>query len=827
MSEPASTERSSLLDEQRGEWVRGKRVLVEHYLKGRPDIEENTEVLLDLIYGEVVLRREAGELPTPDEYVKRFPALAEPIRTQFEIDDALEGAMTMAADDTDRREYPPSPPNPPPGFELLDELGQGGMGVVYKARQPSLDRFVAIKMIRSGEFADPVERARFEAEARAVGRLSHPNIVQIFEVGEVDGRPYLVLEYVRGESLADALRGPPFAVNPAANLIATLARAIQHAHEAEIVHRDLKPANILIQKSDTKSDQSSLKTILALATSELCPKITDFGLAKRLDSDGLTRTGDFLGTPSYASPEQAAGRTDVGVATDVYSLGAILYHLITGRPPFLGDSPIETLDQVRFAEPVPPSRLRPTLPRDLETIVLKCLQKDPARRYASGAALADDLDRFRKGESILARPTSSIERGWKWARKRPAVATLIGAIVLLVASALITTTILWRQAASARDAEGKARADESSQREQAEADAARLLIGNARLAWMTDDLDAARKSLADCPLRYRTDEWDYMNRACSASRLVIKSVGGSVMQLAYSPDGRRIAGGTGDQFVFLWDAETGEELMKCSLGSGVFYSLAFMPDGRLAVAVLNREKGKRDIRLVGEMALIDPASGKMTVAWQLPNRPLFLVVSPDGRYAANVQSDGRVLEMLDVVSGQLKYKITTDSGPIHRPVFTPDSKFLLTHHLQPNLRVWDVESGNLVHKFPPVDASIGMQTIALRPDGRRLVAGTTNRRYSDELIFFEPDREIRRVPVRLTFFAGTQYSPDGRLVVSYAMADTVIHVWNAETGVEAMPLRGYPTPIRSVGFRPGNRELAAGYRDGSVVIWKLDPANGH
>lgn len=307
---------------------------------------------------------------------------------------------------------PASPPTPP-GYELLNELGRGGMGVVYQARQLSLDRIVALKMIIGGGLATPTQRKRFQAEAESVARLQHANIVQIHDVGVHHDLPYCALEYLSGGTLAEQLAGEPLPAKQAAHLVRTLCQAVQAAHKKSIVHRDLKPGNIL------STEQGEWK-------------VADFGLAKCLDSDSdSTRTGDVLGTPSYMAPEQASGRSaHVGVATDVYALGAILYETITGRPPFRATSPIETITQVIKNEPVAPSRLQPNLPRDLETICLKCLHKSPSQRYESAQALADDLERFIDGKPIVARPTGAAERLIKFVKRNRAFSAIVGLVLL-------------------------------------------------------------------------------------------------------------------------------------------------------------------------------------------------------------------------------------------------------------------------------------------------------------------------------------------------------------------------------------------------------------
>jgi serine/threonine-protein kinase len=334
---------------------------------------------------------------------------------------------------------PASPPAPVPigeplppaslavgGYDILGLLGQGATGVVYKARQRALKRLVALKMISGGSHVGVHERARFRAEAEAAARLQHANIIQIHEIGEHEGRPFFSLELIEGGSLARKIDGAPQPPHYAAEIVRTLAVAMEYAHRQGIIHRDLKPGNILLTADGT-------------------PKIADFGLAKLLEEDSVhTQTGTIMGTPSYMSPEQAEGSSpQIGPPADVYALGAILYDLLTGRPPFKGTSLWETVNQVKTQEPVPPRQLQPGLPLDLETICLKCLQKDIAKRYARAADLAEDLHRFLTGEPILARPLSSPERLWRWCRRNPWLAGLGSAAALLLAAWAITSTFLY------------------------------------------------------------------------------------------------------------------------------------------------------------------------------------------------------------------------------------------------------------------------------------------------------------------------------------------------------------------------------------------------
>jgi tetratricopeptide (TPR) repeat protein len=512
-------------------WQQDDRPAVESYLEGLPGLAADSDAVLDLIYNEVVLREAAGETPTLAEYERRFPRLAEALRRQFALHEALSGSLLAALPGQSAAPSGPPPDSsaahtltallvrweearqqgqslsaeelcrdcpqhlpeverrlrildsmcdlldltgtPPPGnargpaprqagartplfsetleqtpeqaraaaraslgakagptlpgYEIVKELGRGGMGVVYQARQLSLNRTVALKMVLAGGHASESDLLRFLGEAEAVAALAHPHVVQLFDFGRHQGLPFFTLEFMPGGSLADKLRERPLAPPEAARLVAQLADGMRYAHGKGIVHRDLKPANVLLADAGT-------------------PKITDFGLAKRVEvGSGLTASGAIMGTPSYMAPEQAGGKTkQVGPAADVYALGAILYECLTGRPPFKAATPVDTILQVINEEPVPPSRLQPKVPRDLETICLKCLQKEPHRRYPSAEALAGDLDRFLRGEPIQARRVGFLERAVKWARRRPTAAALAG---VLVAVAVVLAVAGWQFAA--------------------------------------------------------------------------------------------------------------------------------------------------------------------------------------------------------------------------------------------------------------------------------------------------------------------------------------------------------------------------------------------
>ncbi len=356
------------------------------------------------------------------------------------------------------------------GYEILKELGRGAMGVVYKARQIKADRLVALKMVLAGHQAGVRVLARFEIEAQAIARLHHPNIVQLFEAGDQDGCPFFSLEYVEGGTLEQRLAGKPGGPREVAWVVQQLAEAMDYAHRWGVIHRDLKPANILMAfKSEVAAGEPPAAED-ERALTDFIPKVTDFGLAKRLESDSRqTKDGSIMGTPSYMAPEQAEGNVDeVGPAADIYALGAILYDLLTGRPPFQGKTVLETLQQVKKLEPTPPRKLLPRLPHDLDTICLKCLEKEPEKRYSSAGDLALDLQRFLGGEPIHARPVPPWERAWKWCRRQPAAACLVGLSVVVALTLMIGGPILAHHEFQQARTEADLRKEAEERREEAD-----------------------------------------------------------------------------------------------------------------------------------------------------------------------------------------------------------------------------------------------------------------------------------------------------------------------------------------------------------------------
>jgi tetratricopeptide (TPR) repeat protein len=447
----------------------GAPPVLEEYLAGVTEPAAGV-LFCELLHLELAYRRRE-ELLSLGGYLSRFPGRERLVREAF----AGEGVEA------------PLPEPPPegsrtlpdiPGHEILGELGRGGMGVVYKARHIRLNRIVALKMVLAGVHADPDQLVRFRGEAEAVARVQHPNIVQIYEVGEQDGLPFFSLEFCAGGSLAQKLGGAPLPPEQAAMLVEVVAKAVHAAHQAGVVHRDLKPANVLLARSD-RAEAVRLGGD-SEDTGPFEPKITDFGVAKQLDAAGLTASWAVIGTPSYMALEQAGGNSkEVGPATDVYALGAILYECLTGRPPFRGATRFETLEQVRNQEPVPPRQLQPRCPRDLETICLKCLRKEPGRRYPSAEALAEDLANWRAGRPINARPVGWFEKLWRWCYRHPVPATVAAVILATLVTAL----------AAERGRLAAQLAYEAEKRQSA--------LDRALMAAMSGDLDAADQAIAE------------------------------------------------------------------------------------------------------------------------------------------------------------------------------------------------------------------------------------------------------------------------------------------------------------------------------------------
>jgi serine/threonine protein kinase len=442
-------------------WRTGRPAL-ESFCNGVPT-EDVPALLCELLYIDVECRRRLGETPVAGDYVARFPGREPVVQEVFPT-------IEIGPKGTISDELPAVTEEGlhVPGYRIIDELGRGGMGVVYRAKHLALKRTVALKFILTGSKASPRHQARFRHEAELIARLRHPNIVQIYDIGEVEGQMFLALEYAEGGSLRERLHGRPVEPRAAVQIIEPVARAVQHAHRQGVIHRDIKPANILLaiagdsvshdnaplpqRRPRAGGEGSTFIGFLASAQNEprlppellppltaCTPKLTDFGLAQLLGGDAIgQKPGTAAGTPFYMSPEQAGGG-EIGPATDVWALGVNLYELLTGRPPFHAAGAMETLRMVMDSDPVPPSKLQPGIPRALDTICLKCLQKDPARRYSGARELAQDLRRFLSGEAIHARPAGLLERALKWVRGHPVAAVGMGFVVLMALVGMAAT----------------------------------------------------------------------------------------------------------------------------------------------------------------------------------------------------------------------------------------------------------------------------------------------------------------------------------------------------------------------------------------------------
>jgi WD40 repeat protein len=854
-------------------WKDGHRPVIEYYLVETPE-PERAALLRELIPLDIAYRRLAGEDPQPEQYYARFPEIG----CQW-ADDLVTGpeapspqpdpAPGQPAADSIREEHtvPPAPAPPPralpawpavPGYEILGELGKGGMGIVFRARQVHLNRVVALKMILPARAGDEGV-ARFRVEAEAVARLQHPHIVQIFEIGEHDGQPFFSLEFVDGGSLAGQLDGTPWPATRAAEMVGTLAQAVDTAHQRQIFHRDLKPANVLLDRAGQ-------------------PKVTDFGLAKRLDVEvGHTQTGVIMGTPSYMAPEQAGGKKDIGPPADVYALGAILYELQTGRPPFKAATPLDTVLQVLSEEPVAPSRLNPKMPRDLETICLKALAKTPARRYATAREMADDLRRFQNGEPIQARPVRAAERLWRWGRRHPAqlAAALACAILLSAVPAIVLTTIAKNEAVQlagekdqlaetnqglakealqlaaekdqlAQKNEGLAQ-EEQKQRQLVEQQeqqieeqkelVRRALYGAqikfADLAWQQNRMEDLQRLLepyqpvpgGDPNKTLRRFEWDSLWRLHEGDLPTLKVAKNSGQRVFISPDGTRLAvmGPSGAQPEMLPAIVNpyGDRmsLVVSPVGFSDVESVCFSPDGaRLASASPD-----------GKVRVWDTRTGLLLSSLEGHTRNASGVHwSPDGTLLASA-SWGAV-KVWDVGTGR-EARTLGRGGMFTSVCFSPDGKRLaaaIGEQLEAGVvSVWDVRTGREELSLKEFKGPV--KSVCWSPDGARLACASEQTPVVGVVTVWDArtGRKEHSLDESPGHVFSVAWSPDGALLASGRRQS--VAVWEARTGRRVLSLKGHASFVRSVCFSPDGTLLASaddrqsegGDQPGEVKLWDL------
>jgi WD40 repeat protein len=696
-------------------------------------------------------------------------------------------------------------------YELIEEIARGGMGVVYKARQVSLDRLVAVKMILAGEFATPQFVQRFRTEAAAAAVLHHPNIVAIHEVGVNAGQHYFSMDFVAGPNLAALVGHQPLPARRVAQYLKTIAEAIHYAHEQGILHRDLKPSNVLIDANDQ-------------------PRITDFGLAKRLTGKSemdLTLSGQVLGSPNFMPPEQASGKHGkVGRYSDVYALGGILYHLLTARPPFQADSLEIIVSQVLTAEPVSPRMLNPTVPRDLETICLKCLEKEPSRRYATAQTLADELGRFRRGEPILARPASQPERAWRWCRRQPVRAGLIAALVLVFVLGFSGVVWQWqraeRQRFRAEDNELFARqnayAADMNLAQRAHQDnnvgLATSLLNKHRLGAKSE----IRNPKSEIDLRGW--EWRYLWQLCQSDESVrLQTNSGSIGAVAISQDGRVMAVQTGGDKVVVWDLISKRPMAELPSSDSIEI-LGLSPNGSLLAV------STRDARREPMVEVWDVQARKISRTLNHPSPVRSLAFSPDGTLLATFDNQGTIA----LVEWAANHTLTNLSvlPPRHGGAgvvdFSPDGSRLAIGEDYGRIRILNWRAETTVSMTHQTQTGDGVMALAFSPTTGLLATGFG---YSSGTIRLwdvssgEPRGQLTNHTDQITALT---FTPDGQLLAS-ASADRTIQIWSVADQVELRRWRGHEGEGMALAFLPNGKTLVSGCQERAACYWDLSATN--
>jgi WD40 repeat protein len=778
------------------------------------------------------------------------------------------------------------------GYEVLEEIGRGGMGVVYKARHLKLRRFVALKVLLPELSQSSEKIARFHIEANAVARLQHPNIVQIFEVGDADGRPFIALELVEGGTLADKL-GKPWPLASAVLVVEQLARAIQFAHERGIIHRDLKPANIMLDaggvvrgewptnRSKNFGNDFSDTTPHSLVTTYQ-PKITDFGLAKLLDEDPIstprnwqTQVGVVLGSPPYMAPEQAAGRThEIGPTTDIHALGTILYELLTGRPPFRGPSLLETLEQIKSQAPPPPSKLAPEMSADLDSICLKCLQKNPRKRYANGQALADDLAKFR--QSLASRSQSTRTSVMSRARRHTVLAfQTILAIISALGSGLTVLQVIRADRAihleSVKSKEVEMNpwnteiSSESLDNLKQKGGQSALQVLNRGLVFceqgvVNQGMLWLARSLKEAPVEDR--ELQQQIRISLAKWRGQLNVlvyefppSGQIERVGFNADGKiaftlcnvRSSAANQHSEVSFWDSNTGQQIYKRIVCNEFVTNGCMSPDGTKiiltgpgrAACLLDVQTGRpisqpflhngeiTCVSFSGNSQLVLTGSADRTAQiWNAKTgRPIGLPLqhqgtvtnvafSPDSTLAATASEDGTVLLWNSTTGGSFGLQMK-HNGPVHALAFSPNGQMLLTGGDDGVAQLWETATGRPIGQ--PFIHDGRVLSVAFSLDGTQFATGGADRKAR---IWKTVQAGPNLILSHSSAVQSVQFSVDGRKLLTVGL-DFTAQLWDAETGKRMGASLSRPEKVTTAAFSPVGTRILAGSQNGSAKLWEV------
>ncbi len=716
-------------------------------------------------------------------------------------------------------------------FEIQRELGRGGYGVVFLAHDPQLNRDVALKVPHAHVLSRTDLQSRFDHEARAAGGLDHPHIVHVYETGKVGLVCYIASAYCLGVNLLDWLENSrvPVAIADAAGLIATLADAVQHAHQRGVFHRDLKPANIILQLPEATSSvgPDSKQRFVDRTLAELVPRITDFGLAKTLDSEiADTLSGAILGTPRYMAPEQAAGKKNQPTSqADVYSLGVILYELLTGDVPFNAETPVETLRQVIDLPPVPPRRIRATIPPDLETICLKCLAKLPQDRYASANALANDLRCFLQNLPIHARPISPLESFQKLCRRKPLSVGLAAALLASILLSLVVVSVLWHHAELRRIETADALEDLTNANllTLAQRDRIEQMIYRNDIALASSERDSellrAQASLERCAPERRNWEWYYLNHVCHPEIRTFEANGEATRACTFSSDGHLLAATTGywgqdtQSKVFIWNVATGEKLLEFGQNKSAIMAVSFHPKGEFLATAEVVWRGQENR---GGVCVWNPTNGSLIKQLKPTGNAFDVQFSPDGTQIAVARSDG-IVQVFETHTWSIVRSIRAHTQNCFCVRFHPDGKRIATGGRDGAVYLWDVDSGAELLAVKDLGDA---RRVAFSPDGKRLAIGT----YSGaaKLISLETGEEESRYHTRNDSICGLAFAKDSNSLF-VGLSSSSVQAWDLFTGKKLAEFAGHKPNNNAMCLSPDGLMLATVGADGQVRLWDSKP----